>query len=109
MTKRQIFDEEEDNYSRIILHREGVFWKAYNHSAFMLCSQVREYKIATNFYNSIQFDALFSVGFPCNSEAMHLKGLSILSRSFDRLELQSPSSITEYEYNKWKPVKFLTR
>lgn len=44
MTSQDFIRTEAANTDRIILYREGLFWKAYERSAFAVCSQVRAFK-----------------------------------------------------------------
>lgn len=44
MTSKDFIRAEAENTDRIILYREGLFWKAYERSAFAVCMQVRPFK-----------------------------------------------------------------
>ena len=39
MTTQEITQAEAENTDRIVLYREGLFWRAYERSAFALCTQ----------------------------------------------------------------------
>ena len=44
MTSQDFIRAEAENTDRIILYKEGLFWKAYERSAYILCTQVRPFK-----------------------------------------------------------------
>lgn len=108
MTSREFIAAEAGNTDRIILYREGLFWKAYERSAFALCSQVRPLKPTRKVLKSLDGGDLVSVGFPSASESTTLGDLSVIERSDDRLTVSSPRSIDEREFTVWKdsiPIK----
>jgi len=108
MTSRDFLSAESANTDRIVLYREGLFWKAYERSAFALCSQVRPLKPTHKTLKTLGGGDLISVGFPVSAEAATIGRLSVLERSDDRLTLAAPRGIIEQEFRIWKtsvPVK----
>lgn len=108
MTSREFIAAETGNTDRIILYREGLFWKAYERSAFALCSQVRPLKPTRKVLKSLNGGDLISVGFPSASETATLGDLAVIERSDDRLTVAVKRSIDEREFATWKssiPVK----
>lgn len=108
MTSRDFIAAEADNTDRIILYREGLFWKAYERSAFALCSQVRPLKPTRKVLKSLNGGDLISVGFPSAGESATLGGLAVIERSDDRLTVSAPRPLDEREFRVWKnavPVK----
>ena len=47
----------------IFLHKEGIFWRCYDYSAFLFCSCFRKYKVSVKFYKNIG-QAVPYLGFP---------------------------------------------
>ncbi len=108
MTSRQFITAEASNTDRIILYREGLFWKAYERSAYALCSQVRPLKPTRKVLKNLGGGDLVSVGFPAASEASTIGSLSVISRSELRLVVAAPRPIDETAFRAWKaavPVK----
>ena len=108
MTSRDFIAAETSNVDRIILYREGLFWKAYERSAFALTSQVRPLKPTRKVLKTLDGGDLISVGFPSASEAATLGDLTILDRTDDRLTVAAPRAIDEREFAVWRttvPVK----
>ncbi|MDE5962821.1 MAG: hypothetical protein K2G58_02100 [Alistipes sp.] len=108
MTSREFIAAEADNTGRIILYREGLFWKAYERSAFALCSQVRPLKPTRKTLKSLDGGDLISVGFPSASESATIGDLAVLERTDDRLTVATQRPVIEQEFRAWKasvPVK----
>ena len=97
MTSRDFLSAESANTDRIVLYREGLFWKAYERSAFALCSQVRPLKPTRKTLKTLGGGDLISVGFPVSAEAATIGRLSVLERSDDRLTLAAPRNIIEQD------------
>jgi len=108
MTSRQFITAEASNTDRIILYREGLFWKAYERSAYALCSQVRPLKPTRKVLKNLGGGDLVSVGFPTASEASTIGSLSVIERSELRLVVAVRRPIDETAFRTWKaavPVK----
>lgn len=102
MTSREFIAAEAANADRIILYREGLFWKAYERSAFALTSQVRPLKPTRKILKSLDGGDLVSVGFPSASESATLGALTVIDRTDDRLTVAAPRPIDEREFTAWK-------
>lgn len=53
MTQKEIYDLEKTNKDRIYLYREGIFWKAYERSAFYLSGPGGKLKPTKKFIKSV--------------------------------------------------------
>ena len=58
---------------KIILFREGMFWKAYQEAAYIFVSNIRPYQVNRNYVKKVASD-VFSLGFPAPSSAKILSG-----------------------------------
>ena len=66
MTKLEICKVEESNTGKVYLYQEGLFYKAYERSAYILCVLVHPFKVSARELKG--FDGLLlSVGFPQTS------------------------------------------
>ena len=65
-TKKEIYDIEQKNEGVVHLYAEGMFYKAYERSAFLLCTLFHPFKVSCRFVKTIN-DNLLSVGFPQSS------------------------------------------
>ena len=102
MTSREFIAAEAENTDRITLYREGLFWKAYERSAFAVCAQVRGFKPTKKALKSLGGGLLISIGFPTRNETAVLDGLQRLTEEENRLVLQTPRPIVGREFEAWK-------
>lgn len=77
MLLSEILELERNNTHRIYLHLEGMFWKAYQCSAYLFLLHYKNYKVTKKFVKSIRQEVV-SLGFP--------------STAFDNL-FSSPDSV----------------
>lgn len=63
MTEKERLDLEKENYTTIHLHLVGIFWRAYQRSAFGFCKEKRSYKINIR-TNKRQRTTVLFLGFP---------------------------------------------
>ena len=52
-TKKEIFDIEKENTGIIHLYSEGMFYRAYEKSAFLLCTLIHPFKVSCHFVKTI--------------------------------------------------------
>ncbi|MDR1756205.1 MAG: hypothetical protein LBR65_04495 [Culturomica sp.] len=64
MTKKEILSLEQENVACIRLFLEGMFWIAYEQSAFRFFHSVRPHRVKKKFVKSVGCE-LVSLGFPC--------------------------------------------
>lgn len=102
MTKKDIYDREETNLSLVTLYHEGTFWIAYERSAYILCSQVRQFKASKKVIKSAGGIEIVSVGFPVAKESGNLAGLSPVSSSGECLVYGARYPIRPEDFNIWK-------
>ncbi len=102
MTSRDFITAEASNTDRIILYREGLFWKAYERSAYALCSQIRPLKPTRKVLKVLDGGDLISVGFPTATESAFLSGLERLDEAPDRLVVAAPQPIDDEAFAAWK-------
>lgn len=102
MTSHDFIAAEADNVDRIVLYREGLFWKAYERSAFAVCSQVRPFKPTKKALKTLGGGELISIGFPTLSESAVLGALVRIAEEPMRLVLAAPRPIVAREFEAWK-------
>ena len=66
MTKLEICAIEDANPGQIYLYPEGAFYKAYQKSAWLLCTKVHSFKVSARPLKGLD-GPLLSVGFPQSS------------------------------------------
>lgn len=98
MTSKDFIRAEAENTDRIILYREGLFWKAYERSAFAVCMQVRPFKPTKRSLKTLGGGELISIGFLSSTEDRVLDGLTRLETEPDRLVLSARRPIVVEEF-----------
>ncbi|WP_300704617.1 hypothetical protein [Bacteroides sp.] len=91
---------ENGNQNTIILLREGIFWKAYERSAYAFFMQIHPYKPTRKWVISVKQD-IVSLGFPMSSADTILKDAKILLKQADSIVLSALPVIAE-EVEGWK-------
>ncbi len=70
-TIRQIIEKERANPGKIYLYKEGIFYRAYNRSAFMWVTHICGYEVKTRYVKSVG-ENIYYVGFPTSALATRL-------------------------------------
>lgn len=73
MKIKEILILEKANNNQIILIKEGIFWRAYNLSAYLFTTFIQEFKITKKHFNVVNKDMVF-LGFPNTILDKILKG-----------------------------------
>lgn len=101
-TIQEIIQEENANTRNIILHKEGIFYKAYQQSAFAWVKYICNYEVKCKYVKSVGRNIL-SIGFPVRSLETKLEG-----RTFETLDsqkivvkLQEHETIEKHIYEQW--------
>ena len=105
MTAKELISLESGNHDEIRLYKVGMFWCAYERSAYMMCSQVRELKVKADRVKSAGGQVLCKVGFPLNSFDTTAASLVVKSRADDEVVLEAPRGITEGQFLEWKNTR----
>lgn len=64
MTIQSILDAEAQVTDRVTIYYEGMFWKAYERSAYIICSQLRSFKPTKKVIKKMGGQEVISIGFP---------------------------------------------
>lgn len=104
MTSRDFIHAEAENRNRIILYREGLFWKAYERSAYIVCMQIAPFRPTKRNPKSLDGAEIVSIGFPWSHEEKYLGGLRRVEESADRLVLEAPAPIQPADFDIWKAL-----
>ncbi len=58
-----VISEEAKNTGSIIMHREGLFWRVFERSAFMFTLHLKQYSATKKFFKTVSSEIAF-IGFP---------------------------------------------
>lgn len=100
MTVKEIIQIENGNRNTIILLREGIFWRAYEKSAYAFSMQVHPYKPTRKWVIAVKQDVV-SLVFPVSAAENVLNGCKVLMRQEARLVLAA-SPIDPDGFEVWK-------
>lgn len=88
------------NGKEFLLHKEGVFWVAYEESAYYV-SQVKKLK-ATKKYVKLLQQEVVSVGFPDRSLEEVASHFQLKEKDVTKITLQVENPVEVSIYEKWK-------
>lgn len=100
MTVKEIIQIENGNHNTIILLREGIFWRAYEKSAYAFSMQIHPYKPTRKWVIAVKQDVV-SLGFPVSAAGNVLDGCKVLMQQEGRLVLAA-SPIAAGDFEAWK-------
>lgn len=63
MQIKAIIAQESTNTCSIILFREGIFWRAYERSAFLFTKHIKPYQLTKKYFKNVESEVVFC-GFP---------------------------------------------
>ncbi len=97
-----ILSAEKQNTCRIQLYPEGLFYKAYEHSAFVACLFLHPFKIKKRFVKCVQ-QMVVSVGFPRTSLEKWSAGRSVIEEDGKIvIVLKETEKVDIMQFDKWK-------
>ena len=92
MTKLEICAIEDANPGQVYLYPEGAFYKAYQKSAWILCTKVHPFKLSSRLLKWLE-RPLLSVGFPQSSLEKISAGLMLSNLAFVKFTWHLPPLI----------------
>lgn len=102
MTASEIMNLEQENTNSIILLREGIFWKAYEKSAYAFHREVHPYKLSCKYVRVVK-QKMVSLGFPIAATTTIISGKNVLLHEEQRLILAA-GPIDESDFIAWKQL-----
>lgn len=85
----------------IRLYEEGLFYKAYEYSAYLFVKHIKSYQVRKKFYKNIQQEAV-AIGFPKNSFETVVPNEIAVEEDGNVKILQLNATIDTDEYKQWK-------
>jgi hypothetical protein len=101
MNCKEIVAAEDQAEGSILLIREGMFWRAYERSAFALVKQVHPLKALKRAYKSLDGRELVYVGFPISSEERMLKDVRHEQHG-DTMVVELKEPVDPAAFEEWK-------
>lgn len=86
---------------KLLLFAEGMFWKAYQESAYLFVKHIKNYQVNNSYIKKVQTDVL-SLGFPKPSASKILAGFDY-KQSDEKIVISfCPETFIETDYLKWR-------
>ena len=102
MTTNEILQLEENNTNLVVLYREGMFWKAYERSAYLICTQIHPFRVTTRYISKLAGAAIASIGFPDTSLEKFMGKYHPIARGYDSITYSGFHSVNEQDFLLWK-------
>lgn len=97
---KEILETERNNRDKIYLYREGLFYKAYEHSAYLWVHNVCEYEVRCRYVKIVNQNVI-SIGFPQN--ALKSKVIGLKTEEFPQgVIIHAGEDIPDCDFDKWK-------
>ena len=104
MQTKEILAQESANRGRIVLIKEGIFWRAYQRSAYLFWHNIRELKVTHKYIKAVKSD-IFHVGFPAKILEQVLdkvKGKDWkIEREEQKIQIITGQEVTEKQFEEW--------
>lgn len=96
----EILSLEQENHSSIYFYREGVFYKAYEQSAYLFVHHIKPFQIKKRYVKSVKREVI-SVGFPTNSLYNYFSKEKVTElENCAKVDLDKKLDLAEFE--QWK-------
>jgi hypothetical protein len=102
-TIKQILEIEDSNINHIHLFKEGLFLKAYQHSAYLFYTTVKPFKPVLKYFKVAQRN-LVLLGFPSSRlpDLFPQTNVKQVEEGYYRIEMTPDSGVFDVEkYNEW--------
>ena len=100
----EILELEQEN-TQIILHKEGLFIRVYERSAYLFVKQIKAYNLTKKFYKNVKQEVVY-LGFPQSSfskiEAICKENNLTVKEENNQIKIIGIISFTENEFLNWK-------
>lgn len=109
MTHKEILQRESSNTDLIHLYKEGLFWKAYEQSAYLFVNSITSYKVKSKYDKKTRQDIIY-IGLPQISLERAKEKYTVI-RSDDKEITIKPiiaNSSIQISFERWKMMNLKT-
>lgn len=99
-TLQEILKSEFTNTNKIHFYREGVFYKAYERSAYAFVTQVKPFMVKKQFVKSVNQEVV-SIGFPTNSLRSYFAADKIQEKG-NEAEVPLDIAVNLSDFESWR-------
>jgi hypothetical protein len=103
MAPQEILDLERNNHDKIILFLNGLFWNAYELSAFRWVTRVKPFKARRKMMKPLGIEVA-SIGVPTSHlyNIIKERQLEIDERTDNLMFIRAPKPIDDHGFDDWK-------
>ena len=109
MTTNEILQLEENNTNLVVLYREGMFWKAYERSAYLIYTQIHPFRVTARYISKLDGASIVFIGFPDASLEKFMGKYHPIARSYDSITYSGFHSVNEQDFLIWKERQSLPK
>ena len=102
MTIAEKYTTEQANLSSIHLYREGTFWRAYERSAYLFVTKVREYAVIRKEIKLLGFAGVAYIGFPHTLLEELLREREYVQHAEAYVEVKNLPPVDVQKFEAWK-------
>ena len=93
---------EQNNSDRIILLKQGGFYRVYEHSAYFFYHQIKPYQLLKKSPAVLKGDTLVCLGFQLNKLSEVMGNRKCLLSTVERVDYEAGGDIVVQDYEQWK-------
>lgn len=97
---QEILKTESENTDKIHFYREGVFYKAYERSAYIFVTRIKPFMVKRLFIKCVNREVV-SIGFPTNSLRSYFAADKITEKG-NEVEVILDTAIVPDDFEKWR-------
>ena len=101
MTYKERIDKEDRNHNCLILYKEGIFFKAYEQSAYVFHTRIAPFQLKVKTLKDVE-QPYITLGFPQSQQEKYLSGLKIIEENPEYLIAELPEPINKDAFVSWK-------
>ena len=97
-----ILQIENKNKCSVFLYKEGLFWRAYERSAFLFIKNIKEYQTTKKYYKNVKSEVVY-LGFPHNilSQILEIVKNKTINKEDNQIIIKG-FQIKESDFILWK-------
>lgn len=101
MTKQEILEREDARSTTIHLYKEGIFWKAYEYSAYRFVFGILKCKPKKQRFKETSTE-MIHIGFPLTSLDTHQDSFRLISKDENTCTIEPVDFLPQMTFEEWK-------
>lgn len=101
MTKQEILEREDAQSTTIHLYKEGIFWKAYEYSAYRFVFGILKCKPKKQRFKETSTE-MIHIGFPLTSLDTHQDSFRLISKDENTCTIEPVDFLPQMTFEEWK-------